>query len=101
MIIEFSVMPIGKGESLSELVAKVIDIVDVSGIPYKITPMGTIVEGDWNDLMELIKECHFKMRQYSSRVITSIKIDDRESARGRIKGKIEHVEEILGRELKK
>lgn len=101
MIVEFSVLPIGKGESLGELVAKIIDIVDVSGLPYKLTSMGTIVEGEWDDLMELIKECHFKMRQNSRRVMTFITIDDREGAKKRLEGKIEDVEEILGRKLKK
>jgi uncharacterized protein (TIGR00106 family) len=101
MIVEFSIVPIGKGEELGELVAKIVDIVDVSGLPYQLTAMGTLVEGEWDDIMELIKECHFKMRQYSSRVLTRISIDDREKAKNRLKGKVNEVEEILGRELKK
>lgn len=101
MIAEFSLVPIGKGEELGELVAKIVDIVDVSGLPYQLTAMGTLVEGEWDDIMELIKECHFKMRQYSSRVLTLISIDDRENAKSRLKGKVNEVEEILGRELKK
>jgi uncharacterized protein (TIGR00106 family) len=101
MIAEFSIIPIGKGESLAGLVAKVVDIIDGSGLPYKLTAMGTIVEGEWDDVLELIKECHRKMRQSSSRVITTITIDDREKAKGRIEGKVEEVEEILGRRLKK
>jgi uncharacterized protein (TIGR00106 family) len=101
MIVEFSIVPIGKGEELGELVAKIVDIVDVSGLPYQLTAMGTLVEGEWDDIMELIKECHFKMRQYSSRVLTLISIDDREKAKSRLKGKVTEVEEILGRELKK
>ena len=101
MIVEFSLVPIGKGEELGELVAKIVDIVDVSGLSYQLTAMGTLVEGEWDDIMELIKECHFKMRQYSSRVLTLISIDDREKAKSRLKGKVNEVEEILGRELKK
>lgn len=101
MIVEFSIVPIGKGEELGELVAKIVDIVDASGLPYQLTAMGTLVEGEWDDIMELIKECHFKMRQYSSRVLTLISIDDREKAKSRLKGKVTEVEEILGRELKK
>jgi len=101
MIVEFSLVPIGKGEELGELVAKIVDIVDVSGLSYQLTAMGTLVEGEWDDIMELIKECHFKMRQYSSRVLTLISIDDRENAKSRLKGKVNEVEEILGRELKK
>ena len=101
MIAEFSIVPIGKGEELAELVAKVLDIADKSGLPYQLTAMGTIVEGEWDDVMELIKECHKKMRQHSSRVLTHITIDDREKAKKRLHGKVEAVEQALGRELKK
>ncbi len=101
MIVEFTIVPIGQGEELSGLVAKVIDIVDKCGLPYQLTSMGTIVEGEWDDVFELIKECHFKMRQHAARVSTHIAIDDREKAKGRIKGKVEAIEEKLGRALKK
>ena len=101
MIAEFSIIPVGKNESLAELIAKIVDIIDVSGLPYKLTAMGTLVEGEWHDIHELIKECHFMMKRYSSRVMTFISIDDREGAKGRLEGKVEDVENILGRELKK
>jgi uncharacterized protein (TIGR00106 family) len=101
MIVEFSIVPIGKGEELAGLVAKVIDIVDRSGLPYQLTSMGTIVEGEWDDVLSLIKECHLRMRREASRVSTYITIDDRDRARGRIQGKVEDVEKTLGRPLKK
>ena len=68
----FDDIPVGKDESLAELVAKIVDIIDVSGLPYKLTAMGTLVEGEWDDIHELIKECHFMMKRYSSRVMTFI-----------------------------
>jgi uncharacterized protein (TIGR00106 family) len=101
MIVEFSVVPIGKGEELAGPVARIIDIVDRSGLPYQLTSMGTIVEGEWDDVFGLIKECHRRMRQDAGRVSTHITIDDRERARGRIQGKVEDVEKTLGRQLKK
>jgi uncharacterized protein (TIGR00106 family) len=101
MIVEFSIVPIGKGEELAGLVAKIIDIVDRSGLPYQLTSMGTIVEGEWDDVLGLIKECHGKMRREASRVYTHITIDDRERAKDRILGKVEDVEKTLGRRLKK
>jgi uncharacterized protein (TIGR00106 family) len=101
MVVEFSIIPIGKGESLSNLIAKVIDIVDKSGLSYKVTAMGTIVEGEWDEIMELIKNCHFKMKEYCSRVYTKISIDDRKDARNRITGKVEDIEKILGKKLSK
>ncbi|HYA48382.1 MAG TPA: MTH1187 family thiamine-binding protein [Burkholderiales bacterium] len=100
MVVEFSVVPVGKGEELAGLVAKVLDIVDKSGLPYRLTAMGTIVEGEWDDVFALIKECHRKMRQEAGRVLTHIAVDDRDRAKGRITGKVEDVEKVLGRRLR-
>lgn len=100
MVVEFSVVPIGKGEELAGLVAKVIDIVDACGLPYQLTSMGTIVEGEWDDVFALIKECHQAMKRDAVRVSTHISIDDRERARDRLQGKVADVEKILGRRLK-
>lgn len=101
MVVEFSIVPIGKGEELAGLVAKVLDIVDACGLPYQLTSMGTIVEGEWDDVFELIKACHAKMREHAARVFTHIAIDDRDKAKGRIRGKVDAVEEALGRGLKR
>jgi len=101
MLAIFSTFPVGKSESLSKDVAQIIKIIDDSGIDCQTTAMGTIVEGEWDEVMELIKKCHFKLREFSTRVNTKISIDDREGATGRIKGKIASVEKHLGREIKK
>ncbi len=101
MIAEFSVVPVGKGEELAKLVAGVVDIIDRSGLPYQLTAMGTLVEGEWDDVLALIKECHFKMRRQGARVLTRISIDDRENAVNRLTGKVRDVEKALGRELRK
>ena len=101
MLAEFSLFPIGKGEGLSQYVSQIIKMIDESGLEYRLNPMGTVVEGEWDEILDLIKKCHHKMRQFSTRVITSISIDDREGAVGRITGKIESVERTLGREVKK
>jgi len=101
MVAEFSVVPIGRGESLSGLVARVVDLVDKSGLPYQLTAMGTLVEGDWDEVFALIRKCHETMRGQASRVYTHITVDDRDRASDRIKGKIREVEDVLGRKLKK
>lgn len=101
MIAEFTIVPLDKGESLSQYVSKIIDLVDESGLEYKLTPMGTVVEGDWDEVMDLIKRCHMKMREESNRVDSRIAIDDREGAENRITGKIESVESKLGKKVKK
>lgn len=101
MVVEFSLAPIGLGEELSGPVAEVVDIVDRSGLPYRLTAMGTIVEGEWDEVLALIKECHRTMRRRAGRVLTHIAIDDRDKALDRLQGKVEAVEKVLGRELSK
>ncbi|MBS3816548.1 MAG: MTH1187 family thiamine-binding protein [Candidatus Thermoplasmatota archaeon] len=101
MLAEFSIVPLDKGVSLSKYVSKILDKVDKSGLEYQLTPMGTIVEGEWDEVMDLIKRCHGEMKEHSDRVETKISIDDRKGAENRITGKIKSVEETLGRELKK
>lgn len=101
MIVEFSVVPIGQGEELAGPVARILDIVDKSGLPYQLTAMGTIVEGDWETVLGLVRRCHEAMRGETVRVLTHITIDDRPQASGRIAGKVRDVEEVLGRPLKK
>jgi len=100
MLVELSMIPIGSGESLREPVAKVLDIIDRSGLPYQLTAMGTLIEGDWDEVMGLISACHQALRQSHRRVLTTIKIDDLEGAQGRLKAKVHSVESALGRTLK-
>jgi uncharacterized protein (TIGR00106 family) len=101
MIVEFSIVPVGGGEELAGPVARVLDLVDKSGLPYRLTAMGTIVEGEWGEVLGLIRRCHEAMRGEAARVLTHIAIDDRAGASGRIEGKVRDVEAVLGRDLKK
>lgn len=109
MVVNFSIVPIGKGNSLSTQVAEVLKIVSESGINYKLHAMGTLLEGDWDDVLGLIKKCHKKILKDSNRVLTTISIDDhtcpttsfrREGRTGRIAGKVRSVERKLGKKLK-
>ena len=101
MLAEFSITPLDKGESVSKYVAGSLKLVSESGLNYKISAMGTIVEGDPDEVFDLIKRCHMRMRERSARVSTLIKIDDRKGKINRLEGKIESVEKHLGKKLKK
>jgi len=92
LIAEFSVVPVGKGESLSSYVAECVKIVEESGLEYRLCPMGTVVEGEYDEVMEVIGRCHARVRQMASRVLTTVKIDDREGARGAIDSKVRSVQ---------
>jgi uncharacterized protein (TIGR00106 family) len=101
ILAEFSVVPLGKGVSVSPVVARVLRIVARSGISYKANPMGTVLEGEWDQVMGIIKECHQEVMKDADRAVTSIKIDDRKGKEARIEKKLESVEQKLGITLKK
>ena len=69
-------------------------------ITYRLGSMSTVVEGEGEEVLPLIRLCHRQMLKQSPRVITSIKIDDRRGARGRIHGKVASVLKHAGRPLK-
>ncbi|MEM2943575.1 MAG: MTH1187 family thiamine-binding protein [Methanomassiliicoccales archaeon] len=95
MIAEFSIVPIGKGESLSRYVAECIKIVKESGIRYQLTPMCTILEGDYDEVMDVIKKCHIRIMGMCNRVLTTIKIDDRRGKEDAMTQKVRSVEEKI------
>lgn len=101
MLAEFSIVPLGKGESLSDKIARVIETVESSGLPYKLNPMGTVIEGNWDDVFGLIRKCHAQVLDVSPRVVTTIRIDDRPGKKDMITGKIGSVEKRLGKEVEK
>jgi uncharacterized protein (TIGR00106 family) len=88
-----------KGESVSPYVARSLDIIDKSGLPYQLTPMGTIIEGEWPEVMAVVTACFEAMKADCDRVGTHIKIDYRAGSGGRLKSKVESVQNKLGRKL--
>lgn len=100
MLASFSVVPLDVGLEFREHVAKIISLVEGSGLDYRLGAMETSVEGDWDEIMSLVKRCHCAMKEVSPRVLTRISIDDRRGAKGRLTGKIRDVEEIPGREVR-
>ncbi len=101
MLVEFSIVPIGTGSSLGDQLAEVLKIVDASGLPYKVNPMGTVLEGEWNDVMGLVKICHAAVMKTGERAVTTISIDDRKGKPNRIDEKVKSVEKRIGKQLKK
>jgi uncharacterized protein (TIGR00106 family) len=101
MLVQFSIVPLGAGESISGQVAKILGLVDGSGLSYRLTPMGTIVEGEWDEVMALVGKCHREALKGAPRVLTTITIDDRPGKPDRITEKVRSVEVKLGRALKK
>ena len=100
MLLEFSMSPLSKGESVSEYVARSLDIIDRSGVPYQLNAMGTILEGEWDQVIGVVGQCLERMSQDCDRVTCTIKFDWRKGATGRLQGKIDSVEKRLKRKLR-
>jgi uncharacterized protein (TIGR00106 family) len=100
LLAEFSLTPLDKGASVSRWVSTSLDIIDRSELPYRLGAMGTCVEGEWDDVMALLKTCFERMADECERVSITFKGDWRRGASGRLTAKIAKVESTLGRKLK-
>jgi len=100
-LVEFSMFPTEQTQSKSAFVARVLDIVDKSGLNYQLTPMGTIIEGESvEEVLAVINKAYLELQIDCGRIYSSIKIDWREGPVGRLNNKVASVEAKLGRTLK-
>ena len=100
MLMELSINPLGRGTHLSKDLGEILKIIDASGIPYYLTPSGTCIEGDWDEVMGVVKRCHQQARSLSTHVMTTLRIEDEEGATDKLNENIEAVERAAGRPLK-
>lgn len=101
LLAEFSIWPMDKGVSVSPFVARAIEVVERSGLPYKVGPLGTCIEGEYDAVMAVIRQCHDVLAKDSDRVMCTIKMDWRRGRSGRIEGKVDSVEKSLGHSVKR
>ena len=100
MLVQVSMFPTDRRtDSVSAEVAKVIAIIDRSGLPYRVTAMATIIEGEWAPIMAVLNKARLMLRRSHNRVYISLTIDDRKGAKDRLIGKIASVELRLGRKV--
>lgn len=93
----FTIFPLDKGDepSLAPYVAKTLRIIQNSGLPYELGSMGTVLEGEFDAIMGIVKQCHDTLREVSDRVYLTLAIDSKPGDSGRIVQKVKSVEEIL------
>jgi uncharacterized protein (TIGR00106 family) len=99
MLVELSIIPLGRGVHISDEIAEVLELVDASGLPYELTASGTCIEGEWEEVMALARRCHEQARARSSHVITTLEIEDDGEARDKLTRNVSSVEEKVGRRL--
>ena len=101
VLLEFSMAPLEKGASVGEYVTRSLKIIDESGLDYRLHAMGTIIEGEVDQVLGVLKQCLEAMAADCDRITCTAKLDFRRGYRGRLESKVKSVEEKLGRELKK
>jgi uncharacterized protein (TIGR00106 family) len=95
MIAAFSITPLGIGESVSASVADAVRLVRTSGLANETNAMFTNVEGEWDEVMALVKQCVMKVAETAPRVSVVLKIDHRPGVRDGLHHKVEAVETHL------
>ena len=94
-ILDFSIFPLDKGDSLSVYVARAIRIVRESGLPYVFSPMSTSIEGEWDEVLAVVSRCKEELEKDCGRIHVAMRIDWRTGPAGRLSAKIEAVEDKL------
>jgi uncharacterized protein (TIGR00106 family) len=89
--------PIGAGPSVCRPVAEVIDEIDRAGIKYEVTGMDTVMEGEWDEVVPVIRRAEEKLRERHGRVYMILSVDDHSGVENRLHGAVRDVERELGR----
>lgn len=95
MIAAFSVTPVGAGPSVADLVAEAVRVVRASGLPNRTDAMFTTIEGDWDEVMDVIRRATDAVLARCERVSVVIKVDVRPGTTGALDAKVEAIEERL------
>lgn len=95
MLAEFSITPTS-GPHMGDDIAKVIEILESSGLDYRLGPMSTTVEGDLEQVMGAIQRCHATIAEEHARVITTIVLDECHDREQSLADAIERVEKRIG-----
>lgn len=99
MLVELSIIPVGNDAHLSDQIAEVLRIVDGSELPYQLTPAGTCIEGDWDEVMALVRKCHEQVREHAAHVFTTIRIEDEAGAENQLLNNVASVSDKVGKHL--
>lgn len=100
-LLEFSITPLGAGESVSAQVAKAVEVVEQSGLDYQLHAMGTVVEGDVDALLKVLQQAIDAVMADCDRVSVAAKIDVRRGHTGALAAKVASVEKKLGHAVRK
>ena len=99
VLLDFSMTPLGKGESVGMYVARCLEVVTASGLDYRLHAMGTTLEGELDQVLAVVRQCFEVLQADCNRMSCSIKIDYRKESAGRLRSKVQTVQALVGRPL--
>ncbi|HVN23346.1 MAG TPA: MTH1187 family thiamine-binding protein [Syntrophorhabdales bacterium] len=100
VLMEFSMFPTDKGESVSAYVSRILTFIDGSGVSYRLTPMGTIIETEtMEEALRIMSEAYKRLEPDCKRVYVSAKLDVRKGRKSGLTQKIESIEKHAGKKL--
>ena len=94
-LIAVAIAPVGTGDELSRDVAEVVKVIRESGLPNKTSSMFTEIEGDWDDVMAVVKRATFVLAEKGIRTEVVLKADIRPGFTGTMSGKLERLDNAL------
>jgi|SRR3954469_19549873 uncharacterized protein (TIGR00106 family) len=97
MLLSFSITPLGVGESVGEYVADAVRVVRESGLPNRTDAMFTTVEGEWDEVMAVLKAAVDAVQARAPRVSVVMKADVRPGVTDAMTKKVADVEAYLSR----
>jgi uncharacterized protein (TIGR00106 family) len=96
VIVAFSVSPLGGEDSVGAAVAEAIRVVRASGLPNETNAMFTNIEGEWDEVMAVVKQAVYAVAAVAPRVSLVLKADIRPGYTGQLTAKVERIERELG-----
>jgi uncharacterized protein (TIGR00106 family) len=98
VIVAFSIAPAVTDEDggVAEAVAEAVRVVRASGLPHETNAMFTNLEGEWDEVMAVVKQCVDVLAARSPRVSLVLKADVRPGRTGQLSAKVERIEKLLG-----
>ena len=96
VIAELAIFPMDKGTSVSPWVARVVQVIRASGLGHVMGPMGTCMEGPWQDVMNVVDACYRALEPDCDRIYMTLKVDARRGEAGRLDAKLDSVRQKLG-----
>jgi uncharacterized protein YqgV (UPF0045/DUF77 family) len=101
MLAELRLTPVGPGIPFLRLIADLLPILSDSALQYQVHPLSTTLEGELEDILDVVRRCHDQARKRVDRVLIELSIDDRAGAEDELVQSLDHLHGISGQPLER